>query len=65
MSSFLLTKKSIEDTLRAEASDEHSLRRSLSAGNLVGLGIGAIIGTGIFVLTGIAAANYAGPALSI
>lgn len=65
MSSFLFRKKSIEDTLRAEASDEHSLRRSLSAGNLVGLGIGAIIGTGIFVLTGIAAANYAGPALTI
>lgn len=41
------------------------LRRTLSAGNLVTLGIGAIIGTGIFVLTGTAAANYAGPALTI
>jgi APA family basic amino acid/polyamine antiporter len=40
--------------LRAEAEEtgEHSLRRSLGAGNLTALGIGAIIGAGIFVLTG-------------
>lgn len=42
-----------------------SLRRSLSATNLVLLGIGAIIGAGIFVLTGTAAANFAGPAIVI
>lgn len=41
------------------------LRRNLSATNLVTLGIGAIVGTGIFVITGTAAANYAGPALTI
>src|SRR5690349_23949051 len=40
-----------------------SLKRSLSATNLVLLGIGAIIGAGIFVLTGTAAANAAGPAI--
>ena len=42
---------------------EHSLRRSLGALNLTLLGIGAIIGAGIFVLTGTAAAQYAGPAI--
>ena len=39
----------------------HGLIRTLGAWDLVNLGIGCIIGTGIFVLTGIAAANYAGP----
>ena len=42
-----------------------SLKRSLTATNLVLLGIGAIIGAGIFVLTGTAAANFAGPAIVI
>ena len=42
---------------------EGGLKRSLTATNLVLLGIGAIIGAGIFVLTGTAAANYAGPAI--
>jgi len=48
-----------------ELSDHKSsgLKRHLSAGNLTLLGIGAIIGAGIFVLTGQAAANYAGPAI--
>jgi basic amino acid/polyamine antiporter, APA family len=49
----------------AEASDtgEHALRRSLGPINLITLGIGAIIGTGIFTLTGVAAAQFAGPAI--
>src|SRR5512132_2903486 len=49
----------------SEASEtgEHSLRRALGPTNLISLGIGAIIGTGIFVLTGAAAAQYAGPAI--
>ncbi len=53
--------------LRAEADEvgEHSLKRSLSATNLTALGIGAIIGAGIFVLTGQAAALHAGPAVPI
>jgi APA family basic amino acid/polyamine antiporter len=42
---------------------EHSLKRVLGVTNLVALGIGAIIGAGIFVLTGSAAAQYAGPAI--
>ncbi len=50
--------------LLADASDkEHGLKKALSGASLVTLGIGAIIGTGIFVLTGTVAANYAGPAL--
>ncbi len=50
--------------LLAEASDkDHGLKRALGGTSLVFLGIGAIIGTGIFVLTGTVAANYAGPAL--
>ncbi len=53
--------------LRAEADEvgEHSLKRSLGAMNLTALGIGAIIGAGIFVLTGQAAALHAGPAVPI
>ena len=51
--------------LQSEAGDEghESLRRSLGALNLTLLGIGAIIGAGIFVLTGTAAAQYAGNAI--
>jgi hypothetical protein len=45
------------------AHDGVPLKRSLSAVNLVSLGIGAIIGAGIFVLTGHAAAANAGPAI--
>lgn len=47
----------------SEETGEHSLRRALGVTNLISLGIGAIIGTGIFVLTGTAAANHAGPAI--
>lgn len=51
--------------LQAEASGDQRLNKTLSATNLVSLGIGAIIGAGIFVLSGQAAANYAGPAIAI
>ncbi len=53
------------DRLMEEASEtgEHSLKRALGPVNLITLGIGAIIGAGIFVLTGSAAAQYAGPAI--
>src|SRR5881394_1176512 len=52
-------------TLRAEAdaAGESGLKRTLGPLNLITLGIGAIIGAGIFVLTGQAAATYAGPAV--
>ena len=50
--------------LMEESSDKgHGLKRTLTATNLTTLGIGAIIGAGIFVLTGQAAAQYAGPAI--
>jgi len=58
----LFRKKSISLLLK-EASMDTGLKRELTARNLIALGIGAIIGTGIFVLTGTAAANYAGPAI--
>src|SRR5215470_5071105 len=54
-------------TLRAEAeaAEGTTLKRALGPFNLVTLGIGAIIGAGIFVLTGQAAALYAGPAVPL
>ena len=57
----LFTKKSI-GALRADAESD-ALRRALGPVNLTTLGVGAIIGAGIFVLTGQAAAQYAGPAI--
>jgi APA family basic amino acid/polyamine antiporter len=53
--------------LTEEAAEQgaHTLKRSLGALNLITLGIGAIIGAGIFVLTGTAAATAAGPAVSL
>ena len=53
--------------LRAEAEtmSERSLRRTLGPLHLTALGVGAIIGAGIFVLTGVAAALYAGPAVPV
>src|SRR5216110_467358 len=49
----------------AEATGEHALVRALGPLNLVTLGIGAVIGAGIFVITGQVAALYAGPAVWI
>ncbi|MBL7972533.1 MAG: amino acid permease [Prolixibacteraceae bacterium] len=51
--------------LMDESKSDQGLRKSLSALNLTTLGIGAVIGAGIFVLTGQAAAQYAGPAIVI
>jgi len=58
----LFRRKSVTD-LQAEAATDHSLKRALGALNLTMLGIGAIIGTGIFVLTGTVAAQNSGPAV--
>ena len=58
----LLRRKSVTE-LQQEALTDHSLKRALGALNLTMLGIGAIIGTGIFVLTGTVAAQNAGPAV--
>lgn len=65
MSSNLFRKKSIESIIAESGKSTNSLKRSLTSTNLVALGIGAIVGTGIFVITGQAAASYAGPALTI
>ncbi|MDL2303309.1 amino acid permease [Dysgonomonas sp. OttesenSCG-928-D17] len=61
----LFKKKDISAVLSEPHESSTGLKRSLSATNLVTLGIGAIVGTGIFVITGQAAAMYAGPALTI
>src|SRR5438876_273200 len=58
----LLRRKSVTE-LQTEALTDHSVQRALGALNLTMLGIGAIIGTGIFVLTGTVAALNAGPAV--
>ena len=65
MNSNLFRKKSIAVILEESYRTEGGLRRTLTAANLVTLGIGAIVGTGIFVITGQAAAAHAGPALTV
>ncbi len=65
MAKRLFITKSMTKLMDESTDKEHGLRRSLSALNLTTLGIGAIIGAGIFVLTGQAAAQYAGPAIVI
>jgi APA family basic amino acid/polyamine antiporter len=60
----LLATKSIAD-LRAEADAHHGLKRTLGPVDLIMLGIGAIIGAGLFVRTAAAAANNAGPSVTI
>ena len=64
MASALFARKTL-DVIRTEAEEtgEHCLKRALGPTNLVALGIGAIIGTGIFVLTGSVAAQNSGPAI--
>jgi APA family basic amino acid/polyamine antiporter len=51
--------------LMAQAEDSKELHRTLGPGNLVSLGVGAIIGAGLFSITGLAAAANAGPAITI
>jgi basic amino acid/polyamine antiporter, APA family len=54
--------------LLAEGGDDthaHTLKKTLGPGSLIAMGIGAIIGTGIFVLTGVAAATRSGPSLTL
>jgi basic amino acid/polyamine antiporter, APA family len=57
--------KTPEQSIRDAEAPEFRLRRVLGAKDLLGIGIGAIIGTGIFVLTGVAAATDAGPGIAI
>jgi len=65
MASNLWAKKSIDKLVNDATGEANQLKRSLSSTSLVALGIGAIIGAGLFSLTGIAAANHAGPAITI
>ena len=64
-SPLLLTKPLNVIMGEAKETGEHCLRRALGPANLIALGIGAIIGAGIFVLTGQAAATAAGPAIVV
>lgn len=59
------SRKSLDVLLSEANEDEKGLKRTLSSRSLVALGIGAIIGAGLFSLTGIAAAEHAGPAVTL
>ena len=59
----IFVKKSISHLIESAEGGEYKLKRSLGALNLVSLGIGAIIGAGLFSVTGIAASENAGPAV--
>jgi APA family basic amino acid/polyamine antiporter len=61
----LFAKKPIDQILAQAADNEKGLKRTLGAGNLVALGIGAIIGAGLFVRTAAASAEAAGPAVTL
>lgn len=58
-------RKSLAILMNEASEDEKGLKRTLSSKALVALGIGAIIGAGLFSLTGIAAADHAGPAVTL
>ncbi len=65
MASTLFVKKPINDLIKESSESESGLKRTLGARSLVALGIGAIIGAGLFSITGGAAAHNAGPAVTI
>ena len=61
----ILRTKPLDALLEETKEKGHRLRKTLGALDLTALGVGAIIGTGLFVLTGVAAARYAGPAVIV
>ena len=61
----IMRTKSIEQSIRDTEEPEFKLNKSLGPLDLTVFGIGVIIGTGLFVLTGEAAAGYAGPAIAL
>ena len=61
----LMARKSIEEIVNSGEADEQSMSKTLGLSSITAMGIGAIIGAGIFVLTGTAAAQYAGPAIML
>jgi len=65
MAKSIFTTKSLTELMKEAHSGESGLKRTLTATNLVALGIGAIIGAGLFVRTASAAADAAGPAVTL
>ncbi len=65
MKSVLFATKSLELLSQEASSDASGLKRVLGPWHLIFLGVGAIVGAGIFVITGHAAAQYAGPAVTL
>jgi len=65
MKSVLFATKSLEQLSQEASSDSSGLRRVLGPWHLIFLGVGAIVGAGIFIMTGQVAALYAGPAVSL
>jgi len=61
----LMTRKSVDDIVKHGEADGHKLSKTLGPFSITAMGIGAIIGAGIFVLTGTAAAQYAGPGIML
>ncbi len=61
----LVRTKSVEQSIEDTEEPDHQLKRELSATDLTVFGVGVIIGTGIFVLTGVAAHDNAGPAVAL
>ena len=58
-------RKSVADIIASGEASGHSLTKTLGAFSITAIGVGAIIGAGIFVLTGTAAAQYAGPGIML
>ena len=61
----ITARKSVADIISSGEADSHNLAKSLGPFSITAMGIGAIIGAGIFVLTGTAAARYAGPGIML
>jgi len=61
----VLRTKSIEQSMADTVEPEHELKKNLGAMDLTVFGVGVIIGTGIFVLTGLAARDSAGPGVAL
>lgn len=61
----LFTTKSVADVLAQSGGGKHHLKRTLGPANLIALGIGAVIGSGLFSLTGLAAAQNTGPGVTV
>src|ERR1700740_3818611 len=61
----LMARKSVSDIVASGEAEGHSLAKAAGPLSITAMGIGAIIGPGIFVLTGTAAAHYAGPGIML